>query len=141
MMAADDPGNGESKVLIVEDEFLVALQLEDILTDEGFRVVGTVPDRASLTLLSDPPDVALVDLNLRDGLTGPEIALELASTFATKVVYVTANPNQIGAPAPTAVGIIQKPFSRAAILAAIEYALGRCTDPMPPAELEPLRVN
>ncbi|HKX78482.1 MAG TPA: response regulator [Novosphingobium sp.] len=142
MTLAHDGGEaGCAKVLIVEDEFLVALQLEDILTDEGFRVVGTVPDRASLSLLSDPPDVALVDLNLRDGLTGPEIARELAGAFATKVVYVTANPNQIGAPAATAVGIIQKPFSRAAILAAIDYALGRRADPGPPAGLEPLRAN
>ena len=110
-------------ILIVEDEILVALQLEDILCDAGHSVVGIVPDQAALHALSDPPQVALVDLNLRDGLTGPLIARALAERFGTRIIYVTANPGQIGEPAPTAVGIVQKPFSSSAILAAIDRAL------------------
>lgn len=135
-MSAQTSGTG--KVLIVEDEFLVALQLEDILADGGHAVVGTVPDKASLSMLGDAPDVALVDLNLRDGLTGPLIAQELATRFGARVIYVTANPGQIDAPAPTAVGIVQKPFTRQAILGAIAYVLAGCPDAARPAELEPL---
>ena len=127
------------KVLIVEDEFLVALQLEDILEDGGHAVVGTVPDMASLSRLAEAPDVALVDLNLRDGLTGPTIARQLAGEFGSRVIYVTANPGQIDSPAPTAVGFVQKPFTRQSILAAISYALAGCPDAGRPAELEPLR--
>lgn len=127
------------KVLIVEDEFLVALQLEDILADGGHAVVGTVPDHASLQILGEAPDVALVDLNLRDGLTGPAIAHDLATRFGSRVIYVTANPGQIGSPAHTAVGIVQKPFTRQAILAAISYALAGCPDSERPIELEPLQ--
>ncbi|KHK90563.1 response regulator [Novosphingobium malaysiense] len=126
------------KVLIVEDEFLLALQLEDILEDGGHAVIGTVPDAASLAKLGDAPDVALVDLNLRDGLTGPEVARQLALQFGARVIYVTANPKQIGSPAPTAVGIVQKPFTRESILAAIAYVLAGCPDTNRPAELEPL---
>lgn len=126
------------KVLIVEDEFLVALQLEDILADGGHSVVGTVPDMASLGNLGDVPDVALVDLNLRDGLTGPAIARDLAGRYGSRVIYVTANPGQIDMPAPTAIGVVQKPFTRQAILAAISYALAGCPDASRPAELEPL---
>ncbi len=126
------------KVLIVEDEFLVALQLEDILEDGGHAVVGTVPDMASLAMLGDAPDVALVDLNLRDGLTGPAIARQLAVKFGARVIYVTANPTQIDAPAPTAVGVVQKPFTRQSILEAISYALAGCPDSCRPAELEPV---
>jgi len=126
------------KILIVEDEFLVALQLEDILADGGHAVVGTVPDMASLGKLGDIPDVALVDLNLRDGLTGPAIAQDLAGRYGARVIYVTANPGQIGTPAPTAVGVVQKPFTRQAILAAISYALAGCPDSTRPVELEPL---
>jgi CheY-like chemotaxis protein len=128
------------KVLIVEDEFLVALQLEDILADGGHAVVGTVPDHASLQILGEAPDVALVDLNLRDGLTGPAIARDLASRYGSQVIYVTANPGQIDAPAPTAIGIVQKPFTRQAILAAISYALAGCPEYGRPPELEPLRI-
>lgn len=127
------------KILIVEDEFLVALQLEDILADGGYAVVGTVPDQASLRVVGEAPDVALVDLNLRDGLTGPAIARDVASRFGSRVIYVTANPGQIDAPAPTAVGIVQKPFTRQAILAAIAYVLADCPEEQRPAELEPLR--
>ena len=127
------------KVLIVEDEFLLALQLEDILQDGGHAVVGTVPDSASLAKLADAPDVALIDLNLRDGLTGPEVARQIALKYGSRVIYVTANPNQIGAPAPTAIGVLQKPFTRQAILGAIAYALAGCPDTNRPADLEPLR--
>lgn len=111
-------------VLIVEDEMLVALQLEDIVSDAGHHVVGVVADRSSLGTMTDAPQVALVDLNLRDGATGCRIARDLSRTFGTKIIYVTANPAQIEEPAPTAVGVIEKPFSPAAILTAIHLALG-----------------
>jgi len=125
-------------VLIVEDEILVALQLEGILLDAGHSVVGIVPDHASLHHTSNPPQVALVDLNLRDGPTGPAIARRLSEMFGTKIVYVTANPQQIGEPAPTAVAIVEKPFSQPAILAAIACATGGLSQEQLPAEVEPL---
>lgn len=130
-----------ARVLIVEDEFLLALQLEDILADGGHAVVGTVPDCASLDRVQVAPDVALVDLNLRDGLTGPEIARRLSGRFGARVIYVTANPAQIDAPAPTAIGIVQKPFTREAILAAIAYATAGCPESEWPAALERLQTR
>jgi two-component system, response regulator PdtaR len=127
-----------AEVLIVEDEVLVALQLEDILFDAGYQVVGVVSDRGSLKNMAGTPQVALVDLNLRDGATGPMIACQLAEAFGTKIVYVTANPSQLREYAPTAVGIIEKPFSQSAILAAIRLAT---TGPGPepwPRDLKPI---
>lgn len=120
-----------ANVLIVEDEFLVALQLEDILTDAGHKVIGIVPDRDSAGRLAEPPQVALVDLNLRDGASGPIIAQQLAEKFGTMIVYVTANPAQIGTPASTAVGVVQKPFSRHDILAAVAIAAGGSAQDVP----------
>lgn len=127
-----------ASVVIVEDEILVALQLEGMLSDAGYRVVGIVPDQASVESIPDAPQVALVDLNLRDGPTGPSIARRLSSIFGTKIVYVTANPAQIGQPAPTAIGVVQKPFSQAAILAAIACAIGRMRRDELPSDVEPL---
>jgi DNA-binding NtrC family response regulator len=124
-----------TSVLIVEDEILVALQLEGIISDAGHSVVGIIPDHASLSHIPDPPQVALVDVNLRDGPTGPIIALRLSEVFGTKIVYVTANPQQIGEPAPTAVAIIEKPFSQSAILAAIACATGGLACEHLPAEV------
>lgn len=125
-----------ANVLIVEDEFLVALQLEDILVDAGHHVVGIAPDRASVDRLAEAPEVALVDLNLRDGPSGPRIAQQLAERYGTIIVYVTANPAQIGTPAPNALGVVQKPFSQHAILAAVALAKNREAQAAPPPELD-----
>lgn len=128
-----------AKVLIVEDEFLVALQLADILSDGGHAILGTIPDFASLSQVGEAPDVAFVDLNLRDGLTGPAIARDLAGRYGSRVIYVTANPGQIDTPADTAIGVVQKPFSSRTILAAVNYALSGCPAGRRPVDLEPLR--
>lgn len=125
--------NGSApKIVIVEDEFLVALQLEDLIESNGYHVIAIVPDRASLDRINEMPDLALVDLNLRDGLTGPDIAHALAGMYGCKVVYVTANPGDIANPACTAIGVVQKPFSNAAILDAVSFALnGGDMGPLP----------
>jgi DNA-binding response OmpR family regulator len=120
-----------AKVLIVEDEFLVALELEDIVTEAGHDVVGIIPDCAAAYAIEQGPQVALVDLNLRDGPSGPAIANLLAERYGTTIIYVTANPAQIGRPAPTAIGVVQKPFSHHAILAAIAMAVNGSTAGVP----------
>ncbi|GGC40031.1 hypothetical protein GCM10011371_29220 [Novosphingobium marinum] len=136
------PHRTKAKILIVEDEFLVALQLEDMLLDAGYDVVGIVPDKASIATVGDAPDIALVDLNLRDGLSGPEIACRLSESHGTSIVYVTANPNQIERPAQTAVGVVQKPFSRDVILDVIAYAAaGAQPSGALPAEVFPIAAN
>lgn len=131
-MYSQSPRAGNPRVLIVEDEFLIALQLETILLAAGFHVVGIMSDRGGLAQVAEQPEVALVDINLRDGPTGCEIARELSQRFGTVIVYVTANPGQIGDPAPTAVGVVHKPFSQDAIEAAVAQAalakLGDATD-------------
>ncbi|MEO6091612.1 MAG: response regulator [Novosphingobium sp.] len=124
----------EAKVLIVEDEFLVAIQLEDILADAGYRVVGMIADTASLARVTDPPEVALVDVNLRDGPTGPAIAQLLSEKFGTRIIYVTATPQQIASPAATATGVVQKPFQPSAVLAAVQHALSKI--PLPPVQMQ-----
>jgi len=127
-----------ANVLIVEDEFLVALQLEDILIDGGYHVAATVSDWQAADRLTRAPDVALVDLNLCDGLTGPSVAMLLSERFGTQIIYVTANADQIGAPAPTALGVVHKPFAAATIERAIAYALDDTLTVARPADLQPL---
>ena len=113
--------------LIVEDEIFVALDLERILTDAGYDVVGIAADRAEaeqvLGEAAGECRFAFVDVNLRDGCTGPGIAKRMTSDHGVRVVFVTANPSQIEQPAP-ALGFVRKPFSEASILAAAELASG-----------------
>jgi len=120
--------NEPHEVLIVEDELLVALDLEDILTRSGYGVVGIVADKSGLGSLAVQPDVALVDLNLRDGATGNEVARQLAQCFGTRIVFVTANPAQITDPPATAVGLVQKPFRPESVINAVAAALGETDD-------------
>lgn len=125
-------------VAIIEDEFLVAMQIEDILLDNGYTVVATASDFADAAAIAEPTDVALVDLNLRDGLSGPKIARMLSKRFGTKIIYVTASSAKIGVPAATALGVVHKPFTRAGIEAAIAYAVDNGISVPRPPELHAL---
>ena len=107
--------------LIVEDEIFVALDLERILTDAGYQVAAIAAD--SVSAMKSAPDCsfAFVDVNLRDGPTGPAIAERMVHDYGIKVVFVTANPGQIGN-GDGALGYIRKPFTEASILAAAALA-------------------
>ncbi|AXB78590.1 response regulator [Novosphingobium sp. P6W] len=111
-------------VLIVEDEILIAMEIERILEEAGYRVIAIAADQQEALRAGEKADLALIDLNLRDGPTGPIIARELAAQYGVRVVYVTANPAQIGEPASTAMGCIRKPFTDDAILTAVAVAAG-----------------
>jgi DNA-binding LytR/AlgR family response regulator len=115
-----------AKVLIVEDEILVAASLEAILEDLGCTPVGIAPDaETALALASRGPDLAFVDLNLRDGATGVEIGARLAQQHGVGVIFVTANPRQLGDGIPGTLGVMTKPCEEEAIAAALDYGL-RC---------------
>lgn len=107
--------------LIVEDEIFVALDLERILIDAGYAVKAIAADRTGALEAAADCSFALVDINLRDGPTGPELARTLAQDYGLKVVFVTANPGQIAEPSG-ALGYVRKPFSADAILAAAAVA-------------------
>lgn len=112
-----------AKILIVEDEMLVAMELEHILSDLGYEPIGIVPDLASAERYIDRViDLALVDLNLRDGLTGPQIGAKLCAKGVT-VLFVTANPGLLGDGLAGAIGVITKPTDEQIVSAAVDYAL------------------
>lgn len=102
----------------------VALDIERVLEDSGYKVGGIAMDRTEALDLADGCTLALVDINLRDGRTGPQIAAELYDRHAIRSVFVTANPAQIGTPPEGALGYVCKPFDGAMLRAAIEWALG-----------------
>jgi CheY-like chemotaxis protein len=109
--------------LIVEDEIFVALDLERILTEAGYQVAAIAADSQSAIDAAPNVSFAFVDVNLRDGATGPDLAERMARDYGVKVVFVTANPAQIGAQSDCALGYIRKPFSESSILAAASLAV------------------
>nr|WP_277873360.1 response regulator [Sphingomonas paeninsulae] len=115
-----------ARILIVEDEMLVAMELEAILEDLGYVSVGIAPDMATaLDLGMLKPDLALVDLNLRDGLTGPEIGKRLSGQHNASVLFITANPRVLGNGVAGTIGVLTKPTDLEVVAAAVEYALRR----------------
>lgn len=116
--------SNRTRALIVEDEIFVALDLERILEDRGYDVVAIAADKAEAMTHATLCDVAFVDVNLRDGPTGPDIARALANDHGVKVVFVTANPAQIGAGASDAVCYVRKPFCDGSISAAAALIQG-----------------
>jgi two-component system, response regulator PdtaR len=114
--------NMRKKVLIVEDEFLVAMNLENTLKALGYETVGIAPDsHTAYGLAEHRPDIALVDVNLRDGETGPEIGARLAQDFGTSVLFVTANPRQLNDGISGTLGVMQKPYDDEGMSAALEF--------------------
>lgn len=128
-----------ARILIVEDEMLVALELECILADLGHEAVGIVPDLETAHSYFDTAiDLALVDLNLRDGLTGPQIGKALSAN-GVSVLFITANPRLLNNGIAGTIGVITKPTDEQTVKAAVDYALGvregRAVSPPPALKL------
>lgn len=112
------------RILIVEDEILIALDLAYALEDMGHEVVATAADSTeALSHARDGVDIALVDLNLRDGPTGPSLGEALARDWGATVIYLTANPGQVSRDSTGPVGILPKPFTDAALAATLRFAV------------------
>lgn len=122
------------RVLIVEDEIFVALEIEHIVNAAGLDVSAIAADRESALAAAAQSDIAFVDVNLRDGVTGPAIGEALARDHDIRVIYVTANPAQIGSAARAALGVIGKPFRDATIRQAVAFAADGTAD-VPPAAI------
>jgi DNA-binding response OmpR family regulator len=127
------------RILIVEDESLVALALEDILRERGHNVIGVADDSVSAASAARrSPDIALVDLNLRDGPTGAGIGRRFAEAGVT-VVYLTANPDEVGG-RTGALGVVTKPCDDEDIARVVDYAIRRRRGDLTLAPPEPLRL-
>lgn len=75
------------KVLIVENQYLIAMMIEDAVIAAGFNVCGMAACRQGAIDLFDDTDIALVDVNLRDGKTGPNIGAELVAAGKTVIFF------------------------------------------------------
>ena len=110
--------------MIVEDQAILAMEIEMVLADVGCDVVGCAMDQASAFAVADRerPDLAFVDVNLLDGLTGPQIARRLVEDYGSAVVFLTANPEQIPEGFAGALGAVSKPFDEATLKAVVAFA-------------------
>jgi DNA-binding NtrC family response regulator len=111
------------KILVVEDEIFVAIEIEHVVAQLGHLPVGIAADSGMAAELAADAEVALVDLNLRDGPTGPAIGRMLAEKHGVTVVFVTANPAQLGDGVPGTLGVIPKPVNDDEMRQAVNFAV------------------
>jgi CheY-like chemotaxis protein len=101
------------RLLLVEDEPFIALDLEMLVEAEGHQVVGVADtfDTAMDLAASSEPEAAFVDLNLRDGMTGLQVARALARDQGLAVAFITGNAEQLPADFAGALAVVEKPFT------------------------------
>jgi CheY-like chemotaxis protein len=111
------------KVLIIEDDPIVALDESQIVESFGHEVVGVACEAETTYRLAGHriPSLALLDVNLADGRTGPAICARLIADFRVPVVFITGNPEQLPANLAGALGYIEKPYSASTLGAALAF--------------------
>lgn len=105
------------RLLLVEDEPFIALDLEMLSTSAGHEVVGVADTLESALAMasSASPEAALVDINLRDGFSGVNISRALTGGGAVQVGFVTGNAEQIPDDFAGARAVLEKPFTQAGV--------------------------
>jgi len=116
-----------ARILIIEDEALVAMELRFVLEDLGYSVVGSAADAQTARefVKGTNVDLALVDIHLSDGPTGVELGRGLANESGVTVLYVTANPGMLRDGIPGTLGVLSKPTDERVVQNAVDYALRR----------------
>lgn len=118
------------KLLVVEDEPLIAAQLEAILQDLGYSVCDVVDNGLDCmtAIAKHHPDLVLLDINLGDAQDGVEIAARIRDAHGTPFVFVTSHSDKgtlerVKATDPA--GFIVKPFDERTVSVQVELALAR----------------
>ena len=121
-------GFGGMKVLIVEDEYLIAIEVEATLNDADFEVVGIAAsaDEAVALAGATRPDIVLMDIRLAGKRDGVDAALELYRVHNIRCLFATAHLDQAirtRAQAALPLGWLAKPYQPDGLIAALKQAL------------------
>ena len=115
-----------AEVLIIEDEPIIAMDLETIVRDLGHNVTGVAVtrDEAVAQARAHRPGLVLADIQLADDSSGIDAVKDILAEFQVPVIFITAFPERLltgERPEPTF--LITKPFQRSTVKAAISQAL------------------
>ncbi|PKQ44273.1 LytR/AlgR family response regulator transcription factor [Confluentibacter flavum] len=116
------------KILIVEDEMIIAANISLQLSQLGYEVTGIIPrgEEAILHVKQNQPDIVLMDIQLKGELDGIETAQIMQNDFDIPIIYLTANAddehfNKAKSTHPYA--FISKPFKKLDLQRAIELTV------------------
>ena len=116
------------KILIVEDEIIVALEIQLRLISMGFKVCGIAPtgEKAILLAGTTSPDIVLMDIKLKGKMTGIEAAKAIKDAYSVPSIFITAFSNESvieQIKTTLAFEYLLKPFQEADLVEAIERTL------------------
>ena len=113
-------------VLIIEDDTLIALDLEELVQSMGHRVVriARTEQEALAAITEIHPGLVLSDIQLADGSSGLDAVGKFLPTYRVPVVFITAYPERyLTGTKPEPTYLVQKPYQREALKAVIHQAL------------------
>lgn len=115
-----------TSVLIIEDEPLIAMQLEDLVRSLGHDICGTAATRTQAleVVAGNRPGLVLADIQLADGSSGLDAVDDILAMDSMPVIFITAYPERLltgDRPEPTY--LVTKPFQEDTVRAAISQAL------------------
>lgn len=121
------------KILLVEDELIIAEDVRNMLTKMGYDVVGNAMDyEEALSILETvTPDLILLDVNLRGKKDGIDLATVINERYKVPFVYTTSYSDAatlIRAKATNPLNYLVKPFKEEQLFTAIELALHKLAD-------------
>jgi len=126
------------KVLIVEDDLMIADMLEAVLQAHNYIVCGIAATvgEAIMLIAREKPDLAIVDLRLADGGLGTDIADQIADKQSLGILYATGNAASVALTNANGQACISKPYSETSILRALDLvaeiiATGTASPPYP----------
>jgi len=120
----------KKKILIVEDQLIITMDLEYMLQELGYDVCGicTNYDDALSLIKTAKPDLILIDIILYGEKTGIDLAHEINGTYAPPFIFLTSHADRStieAAKSTNPAGYIVKPFNRNDVYASIEIALNQ----------------
>jgi DNA-directed RNA polymerase specialized sigma24 family protein len=113
-------------ILIIEDEVLIALDLENLVESLGHRTIGIARTRAEAIALSRAkrPGLILADIQLADGSSGLEAVNDLLNSFEVPVIFITAYPERfLTGERPEPAFLVSKPYQQSTVSALVSQAL------------------
>jgi DNA-binding response OmpR family regulator len=130
----------KARILIVEDEGLIALHIEEMLTHAGFGVLELFPcgeDALAYLASSPPPDLILMDIGLAGPLNGIQTARLIREKADIPVIFLTAYNDRshlAEAAEVSPYGYLTKPFTAKDLVAALDAALTQVKSRRAPGE-------
>jgi DNA-binding response OmpR family regulator len=110
------------KILVVEDEELIALVVLDALAEAGYDVLGPArtADEALTIARAEIPELVLADINLADDTKGTDLARMLRAELDIPVVFLSGNIQEAQPAQDVALGHIAKPCSPTVVLKSVD---------------------